>query len=531
MAETGGANVARNDFYRHKDLTSDYYQTIIQKSRPVWCRILWGVIILACLLFTGFMVYKLLYNFFQYKSFNQSSDVWKSGVALPAMTICNMNVVNWTQWGETIDDEFEQDLNWFLKTVSADMKDGWEMSEEDIERADKLDKVIIDGQQVNILADFYSHFQEFLLGNGITHPYMEFAGKWLELPENSYFKTELGDCLVLNDDQALVQKLGGVKGGFSIDLNTRLQDYLYSTKTTGFMLYLRNPHEILLSDKGGIRLSPGHEIFVKLTRQNIKRLGTPYGTCKTAFSQFNKTSTLTQRECVQMLYLSEALRICQCFPWYMIEAIKYYFSSNPEHYETWLTANNHSIETYALDKIESKMCGFVQQVTCDIKVVENLTGMDIQDVCQEPCAYNAWEYSINTGKFPGTMGYFKDFLLGEVTMNFDDENSQDENSQDENSQDETAYEYAEENFVRLYVYYDDVKVTEIEQTKAYEFYNFIAELGGTTDLLIGISFFTLFQLFEIFIGLTIFKCCSRKNEQCNVNRSAEDIFPNPDGAS
>ena len=55
------------------------------------------------------------------------------------------------------------------------------------------------------------------------------------------------------------------------------------------MLY---QHEIAMSDKGGIHFSPGHEIFVKLTRQNIKRLGTPYGTCMTALSQLNTGYTL-----------------------------------------------------------------------------------------------------------------------------------------------------------------------------------------------------------------------------------------------
>ena len=65
------------------------------------------------------------------------------------------------------------------------------------------------------------------------------------------------------------------------------------------------------------------------------------------------------------------------FQYNMREAIKYYFSSNPERYETWQAVNNHRIETFALDKVEIKMYGFVEQVSCDIKVVENLTGMDI----------------------------------------------------------------------------------------------------------------------------------------------------------
>ena len=38
---------------------------------------------------------------------------------------------------------------------------------------------------------------------------------------------------------------------------------------------------------------------------------------------------------------------------------------------------------------------------------------------------------------------------------------------------EATYEHAEKNFVRLHVFYDDLKEGNIEQEKAYEIYNFI----------------------------------------------------------
>ena len=54
------------------------------------------------------------------------------------------------------------------------------------------------------------------------------------------------------------------------------------------------------------------------------------------------------------------------------------------------------------------------------------------------------------------------------------------------------------------MYYDDLKTTTNEQVKAYEIQNFIAEFGGTVDLFIGFSFFTIFQLMEIGIAFCFY---------------------------
>ena len=42
-----------------------------------------------------------------------------------------------------------------------------------------------------------------------------------------------------------------------------------------------------------------------------------------------------------------------------------------------------------------------------------------------------------------------------------------------------------------------MKSKEVIQKKDYELQSFVAELGGTVDLFIGFSFFTVFQLIEI----------------------------------
>ena len=72
----------------------------------------------------------------------------------------------------------------------------------------------------------------------------------------------MGQCLNLNDDESLVQVVAGKYGGLTIDLDAKIADYFPATTTKGFEIYLRNPNETVLIDKGGILVTPGTENFL-----------------------------------------------------------------------------------------------------------------------------------------------------------------------------------------------------------------------------------------------------------------------------
>ena len=55
-------------------------------------------------------------------------------------------------------------------------------------------------------------------------------------------------------------------GGFTIDLDTRLSEYI----PKGFRLFLRNPNETVITNRGGILLSPGRETFLKIEKKTVK---------------------------------------------------------------------------------------------------------------------------------------------------------------------------------------------------------------------------------------------------------------------
>ena len=143
------------------------------------------------------------------------------------------------------------------------------------------------------------------------------------------------------------------------------------------------------------------------------------------------------------------------------------------------------------------VCSFVLQETCDTLLELFLKDDEINfqmDECPEPCAYREWDVEMASTVFPPTEKYFDKFIKDTFYI-FPTPN----------------FSYARENLGRIHIYYDDIKMNNFEQEKAYEPQNFVAEFGGTVDLFIGFSFFTVFQLIEIAVAFILFKCCNKKN--------------------
>ncbi|KAL5252118.1 hypothetical protein ACHWQZ_G015052 [Mnemiopsis leidyi] len=506
-------------FYTYKDLTSDYYQAIIAKGRPKWCKFIWLFLTLAFLGTTVYLVATLVKNYLQFNAFNQVSVKWQSSLALPAITICSTNFINYTDFQEQIPENMTKDLKDFLTELAYYNGSLGAENIVDAEDIKMFDAALQNkyGEEVSFFEDFQFEPEFFMLGDGYNHYRAKFAEKWMkldlgfesidaeeDLEINLEEETEeqrrrraknigphkYGSCIVLNDDESMVQRLGGPQGGFTIDLDARVSDYLPATKTKGFMVYLRNPNETLLVDQGGILVSPGTETFIAVSKSEVTRLEPRFGDCKNISSKFVPSISGSVRECIQEMQLNITVNKCLCIPWYLSEKLD----------QLNLTAYKNEWE-YSLEEVEDgglgHTCGFATQSLCDILVIEELvkkTGNNAAN-CPEPCYFEEYDWNVNVGDFPPTEAYYKLMLKDRVLI-------------DDETQDN--YHYAKENFVRIHIYYEDLKVTQKQQKKAYEIFNFIAELGGTVDMMIGFSFFTLFQTVEIFIVWFCCRSCGRR---------------------
>ena len=130
--------------------------------------------------------------------------------------------------------------------------------------------------------------------------------------------------------------------------------------------------------------------------------------------------------------------------------------------------------------------------------------------CPEPCEYRQWNVELASTLFPPSEEYFERFLKYQM-----------------NRTEPPTYAYARENIARVHIYYDELKSDKKVQIKAYELQSFIAEFGGTVDLLIGFSFFTVLQLIEIAVGICFRKLWDGRKNSNRDEDSSSSVIANP----
>ena len=65
------------------------------------------------------------------------------------------------------------------------------------------------------------------------------------------------------------------------------------------------------------------------------------------------------------------------------------------------------------------------------------------------------------------------------------------------------YETLKENILTIYINYDALKSTVIEEAKQMEFVDFIAGIGGTLGLFLGVSVLSLFEVVEVLLEILL----------------------------
>eukprot|EP00116_Pleurobrachia_bachei_P004240 sb/3464502/ len=317
----GGPKLKKEMFSIH-DLANDYVQTFSEERRPRICKIIWSVIIVTVMSVSVYMVYKLVQDYVQFKSFNKSTTVWLENIALPSITICSTNYVNNTAFRESLatnESHLEGYFNRYLRDVAHFNKRGDILR--NINLTEARDLIAWEKEQGLVNLRFGNQFSSLLVGEYDFE--FQGAGRTIWNMDKKEMPTELGMCLEMNDKGSLVQTVGGVDGGLTFNLDATVADYLVSTKTKGFVVFVRDQDEIVMYNQGGYVIAPGTEAFIKLNAKKINRLGGKYGTCENNKSQYSRFNIHfeTVRECVQKHKISMALKHCGCIPWYVAERL------------------------------------------------------------------------------------------------------------------------------------------------------------------------------------------------------------------
>ena len=188
--------------FRFRDISNNYLEEVLKNNRTKQGRTIWFVLFLGMAAICFYISYLLLSHFFQYESYNLEFSQLANSYTLPAITICNLNILNYTEMIEK-GKETNQDIYGEYKTWNANVgkRDPNSTEEKDenstwIGNEEMYTKYKMEIRDA-VVSDLTTFAKEVKDHNDFT----------------SHAYTSSGFCLEMNDNAELVQRVNGAIGG------------------------------------------------------------------------------------------------------------------------------------------------------------------------------------------------------------------------------------------------------------------------------------------------------------------------------
>lgn len=305
------------------DLDNNYLNEI-RKNRTRFTKSIWVLLYTVQIGICGYLAGQLVFNYSKYETYNLDSTALAANYTFPAMTICNVNHLNYTAMRNTPiskDSEFSvYDVYKNLSNAFKDLDNDWSAYTYDaLEDKDVFTEYAFDIEQA-IIPELMTFGKRAITSD--------------EFIDTGY--TGLGTCLELNDNEYLVQKVNGAVGGLHMTLDLQTKHYLPETEMTGFIITFRSPNETILVQEYGFRVSPGNAYYINVKTSKVTRLAAPWGSCQDQYDHFDDQGFMTNKECAlnQLLWMYPKLEDegCGCYPWFFYS--RYFEDSTDKKYDT-----------------------------------------------------------------------------------------------------------------------------------------------------------------------------------------------------
>ena len=297
------------EWLKLEDIDNHYLAELFKpKSRVL--KVFYVICFLCSFGFCMYLIVKLLQNYFSYDSFNVVSVRLATKFTLPAITICNLNPFSKKKMKE--EEVFKKPPTTLLDLYYQLVSQYGKRNSKTSERIDGFDNL-------NIYDEFTTDINSFIVSATFSKSDLISSREFTKYYNISY--TELGQCIEIGDNNKLIQKVEGPIGGLTLVLDANVQDYLGTTESVGFAIFLRMEKEAVLNKEFAFHVQPGSEVFVNMKYSQITRLGEPWGECKNQSDILNPKAAddiLSMKECFLIQQLWSFLRNenCRCWPWF-----------------------------------------------------------------------------------------------------------------------------------------------------------------------------------------------------------------------
>ena len=224
-------------------------------------------------------------------------------------------------------------------------------------------------------------------------------------------------------------------------------------------------------EQGGYWLKTGSVNYFEVERVFYERLPEPYNDCLKDVDSFrlNKTIINNMKHSKKSYFQNECFQFCSHL--FALQDSNCSCKAKLENFEyNCLTSPND-----ALFNSEVKIC--VANYLKTFRIKEQFE--KCQQFCPEECdsmnyvIYNYYESFPNNGTLSSRLRKSMDLQLFET------------------------YEVLHKHYIRLYIYYKDLKSTLNSENPKTELFNLISSIGGILGLFLGISFLSFIEIFEI----------------------------------
>lgn len=149
-----------------------------------------------------------------------------------------------------------------------------------------------------------------------------------------------------------------------------------------------------------------------------------------------------------------------------------------------------------------------------LRFLFNLT--DCLDSCPHECRAESYDLSTSYSEYPSRV-YFDKLRRGVLAPLFSINSSSLSHQQQNDNEELFQLKMARRSLTRVFVYFDEIKYTQITETPTMCFVDLVANVGGTMGLFIGISLLSFVELIELFLEtLGIFWMSLRRRNKSRV---------------
>ena len=417
----------------------------------------------------SYLILESVASFLNYDVVTVSRTVLETPTPFPKISICNLN-----QFTTKYAFDYLNEIDKMNSTKSFFTFDQNLNSTERKVLAEEIHNIALVSRSIHVKKKFSHTLDEILFScyfNGQKCSSQDFVWEW---------DPQYGNCYVFNSDFNLTETrktffIGyyyGLKMSFYVGFYQELTNFnSYTSGGLGAVIKIEN-NTFRRYNSENLHLSTGNEYFLAVERAFKFNLPKPYSNCEidntftaTTNNELinlikNSPYEYTQQMCFAQCFQKQIIKRCGCYDLYTISLFK--------------NANS-------CDKNSTQ---------CIQKIYDDLDGK-LKNKCLEFCPLEC-----NKTEFKFTLSSFK--LLGEYYASQVRENSKlalDFVNRSINS------ETGRESVINLNIYYDSLSYLISTEVPKLNIVEFLANVGGTLSLFLGISVFSLCEIVVLMIEL------------------------------